>query len=203
MSICVECGYLDLKRRDSGKYRCIRKYEHHYADDPECIFFCSHSYSSDYYIKYRSSSEKKEAVNYSKESRNSSCYITTVLVDVLKLEDNDTILNIMRSFRNEFLRKNDKYKWLLYEYDIVGPKIAESIKNDPNNIKLAQNMLKQFIKPIISNINQKKYEQAIVAYANMTKILELHYGYDEIDIRDYNITELNINLLGHGKVLKK
>ena len=52
------------------------------------------------------------------------CYITTMICDVLGKEDTCEALEVLRSFRNDVLQKDEKYAPILYEYDVVGPKIA-------------------------------------------------------------------------------
>lgn len=198
---CVDCGYLDIRACDMGRYRCVKKYEYHYGDDLECYSFCHHKYSSDDIIRYRSNSMKKEAISKSKSDREGGCYITTMLVNILGLEDNDMTMDIMRGFRTQFLQKDDKYRELLFYYDVIGPDIATALLNDKNNKEVSRNFFKNFIIPIITDIDNKKYERAIVRYVNMTEALRLYYGLGENYEQSY-IDNYDISKMGYGKIRK-
>ncbi len=199
MFYCADCSYLDYKMCEYGKYRCSRKYEYRYADDKECIYFCENKYSSDLEIKYRSEREKKDAINNSIKSRNGGCYITTIIVDTLNLGDNNYSLNIIRNFRNNYLQKDNKYKILLLDYDLLGPIIANSIRNDKNKLNVCQNMYNLYIIAITNDIENNKYDDAIIKYVNMTEILRLYYSINNIDINN-EYDNYDINNLGHGKI---
>ena len=66
---------------------------------------------------------------------------------------------------------------------------------------ISKKMFKNFVTPIISDIDGKKYEDAIVKYANMTEVLRLYYGIDEVD--EYSYFDVNdIDKMGYGKIRK-
>ena len=132
MANCAECTYLDLSDyNSSGAYWCDKKLERHLATDPECGSFCK-AYS-------RSYSAINNAIDYS-NSKNSGggCYLTTMLCNILGMDDNNIYLKTLRDFRNNILQKDEKNKQLLIEYDIVGPKIAEALNSDPLKNKIAK-----------------------------------------------------------------
>ena len=119
-----------------------------------------------------SSIESKSAYQYSIDhSSSSSCYLTTILCNTMGLPDNDISLETMRNFRNNILQKDEKYKPLLVEYDIIGPKIASCIASDPLKNILAPKYFTQYIKPIINLINNNKFDTAICLYKIMTNSL--------------------------------
>ena len=152
MAYCSECTYLDLSTGDLyGKFWCDTRLERHSACDLECYRFCR-AYS-------RSSSEAESAYNYSREhSRGGGCYLTTMLCSILGMPDNNYYLETMRDLRNNIMQKDEKYKPLLVEYDIVGPKIAEALNNDPLKNTIALNYFNAYIIPIIDLLREKKYE---------------------------------------------
>lgn len=47
------------------------------------------------------------------------------------MPDNNIYLETMRNFRENVLQKDEKYKSLLVQYDIIGPKIAQYLMLDP------------------------------------------------------------------------
>lgn len=203
MYICVDCGYLDLNIKEYGRFRCVRKYEYHYADDFECSYFCDHKYSSDSIIRYRPSKIKQEAIEYSRQSRNGGCYITTMLVNILNMEDDCEIMETMRDFRDNVLSKDKKYFPLLLKYDVLGPEIASALYYDKNNKIIAKNALSTYIKPTVSYIQNKEYDKAVATYESMTEGLRIYYAIKELSITPY--LDYPISNLGHGKIrtLKK
>ena len=134
--------------------------------------------------------------------KNPGCYLTTVLCEILRANDNNPFLNTMRSFRGNILQKDDKYKRLLVEYDIIGPEIAESLNNDPLKYQIAANAFGKYIKPITDLIRKKDYEQAVNMYMEMTNKLKSFYSIETtVNIND--IKEADINYSGHGVYIKK
>ena len=109
------------------------------------------------------------------ESRDgTTCYITTIVCDRLGYDDHCDVLNTLRSFRNNVLQKDEKYKGILHEYDTVGPKIASHLKTE--DISFVQKIYDFFLVPTVSLIKENKHDEAISKYVMMTKKLEDCYG---------------------------
>ena len=194
-NICGSCTYLDLSTGNCyGKYYCNKKYDRHLATDTACS-----SYTKAY---SRSSSALKNAVDFSNSKTSSNCYITTLLCGLLSLSDYNYYINILRSFRNNYLRYNEKYNHLLVEYDVVGPKICKNLIVDKNNRLIAARLFYNYINPIVSLIEDKMFVDAIVRYTMMVDKLKNLYGIDRV-VTDLEIAESNIELSGHGKYVKK
>ena len=189
---CGECTYLDLNTGDIyGKFYCEKRYERHLATDVECYRFCR-AYSRD-------SNSIENAYNYSKDHANSGgCYLTTMLCNILGMPDNNIYLETMRDFRKNILQNDKKYKKLLVEYDIVGPKIAQYLSIDSLKIKIAQNYLNKYIIPITNLINEKNYNMAVNIYIYMTNSLSFLYSLNHIAISDIEINQADIKQSGHG-----
>ena len=197
MAQCAECTYLDINYgHSSGKFWCDKKCERHFATDPECGSFCR-AYS-------RESCTINNAIEISRQHNSSDgCYLTTMLCSILQLPDSNIYLDTIRNFRNNVLQKDDCYKQLLVEYDIIGPKIAEALSNDPLKDRIAKIYFNNYITTIVHSIKNNKYDMAINKYIEMTNNLKNFYG-----ITDYNITleEVNnadIEKSGHGRYVQK
>lgn len=192
MAFCSECAYLNLNSNDIyGKFWCEKKLEWHTACELECDRFCK--------AYYRSSSESESAYRYSKENSGSSgCYLTTMLCNILGMPDNNYYLETMRKFRNNVLQNDEKYKPLLVEYDIVGPKIAEALNNDPLKHTIALKYFNTYIIPVIDLLRQNKNDAAIQLYINMTNSLKNFYGLGNIGITTLEIENADIKESGHG-----
>ena len=102
------------------------------------------------------------------------CYITTIICEVLDQEDTCDSLETLRSFRNNVLQKDSKYSGILHEYDAVGPKIAQELRQEEKDFVL--DLYHGFIVPIISDIKGKRNAEAVSKYIVMTRALEETYG---------------------------
>lgn len=161
-----------------------------------CSWYGSYFYPGD------SCSHQKPRRN----SSESSCYITTVVCDLLGKDDNCIALNTLRFFRDNVMQKDEKYAKILYEYDVVGPYIASALKNEYSNtkgkekFKTIENLYENGILKVVGLIFKEKYDEAVEKYTEMTKWLEEYYGItymDKVDL-DYDYKKG-----GHGKVYKK
>lgn len=188
---CGECTYLDLSTGDIyGKFYCEKKWDRHLSTDPVCSSFCE-AYRRDY-------STIQNAHNYSEDKSSSGCYLTTMLCNILGLPDNNIYLETMRNFRKNILQKDNKYKYLLVEYDIVGPKIAEYLMLDPLKEKMSKVYFHKYIIPITKLLNENKYDMAINLYMNMTNSLSYLYNLNSITISTLDINNADIKESGHG-----
>lgn len=194
--ICAKCTYLDINYGGDcyGKYYCNKKYERHLATDTACS-----SYTKAY---SRSSSTISNSIDFSNNKTSSNCYITTLLCGILKLSDSNYYINSLRNFRDNYLIKNNEYSKLLVEYDIVGPMICSKLLEDKQNRIISARIFYNYISPIVSLIEDKMYNDAIIRYIMMVDKLRNLYGIDRI-ITSKEITECNTELAGHGNYIKK
>ena len=131
-------------------------------------------------------------------SSGSGCYITTMVCNILGFDDKCPTLEVLRSFRR-LMQKDPKYTETLYEYDTVGPKIANRLEKDPSKKEIAQGFYNAYIDPTARLIAAQRYDQAVEKYKKMTNILREYYGIQKVtDVpKAYNYTEG-----GHGYVKK-
>lgn len=182
---CGSCYYLRDMDYDSRMFNdssnvkghCIYLKNCYYPDDK----ICNHYVNRDSYVP------------------GGGCFITTIVCKMLGFDDKCGILNTLRNFRNNVMQKDEKYKGILYEYDTVGPKIAENLLEE-NDMELVHGMFNFFIQPTVRLIEENKKEEAITRYMEMTKSLENYYGikYDGIVSNNYDYTKG-----GHGVKQKK
>jgi len=189
-NFCGQCTYLDLSTGDIyGKFYCDKKWERHKSTDIECGSFCK-AYSRD-------ESTIQNAYRYTK-SKESGCYLTTILCYILSMPDNNIYLDTMRNFRKNVLQKYNKYKYLLVQYDIIGPKIAKYISMDPLKEKIAKKYFNLYIIPITKLLNEQQYQMAINIYIYMTNSLIFLYNLNYISISQVEIDNADIEKSGHG-----
>lgn len=173
---CSECTYLkdsgswpDI----SGNFWCNKKGEKIRANDIACSRFCRCS--------SRSSSSAKKLYDYSMSHSSNvkcGCYITTVICEILGLDDNCDYMQVLRHFRNNYLQKNPNTLGLLVEYDVIGPVIADHLRHDAKKEEIACNLMHQYIIPCVMEISDEKYGDATITYSSMTKNLIERYAID-------------------------
>lgn len=190
MANCSECTYLNPNDPDLyGRYWCEKKLERVHAHQSECYRFCR-AYG-------RSSNVSDSYERYSKDNSSDPCYLTTLMCRILKMNDNNPFLNTMRLFRKNVLQKDEKYKDLLVEYDIIGPEIAINLEDDPLRYQISANAFYKYIKPITKLIRDNKNDEAINCYVEMTTKLKSFYSINRVI--DTNIIECaDIKESGHG-----
>ena len=135
--------------------------------------------------------------HYRGNSDGSGCYITTMVCNVLGYEDDCDVLNTLRDFRNNVLQKNPMYSLILYEYDTIGPKIAQKLKEE--DVLFVKKIYEGYLLPIVDLIKNKDNENAINKYVEMTRSLEECYGIEGMKFVPKNYDYKNG---GHGKEKK-
>lgn len=196
MAQCAECTYLDISDGNyEGRFWCEKKCERHLATDIECYSFCRA------YNRYDSSI--RNAIEFSNSHNSGGCFLTTMLCNILKMPDNNYYLETMRGFRNNILQKNPQYKKILVNYDIIGPKIAKALNNDPLKDKIAKIHFDKYIVEIVKLIVDKKYEDAVNLYIEMTNNLKNFYGISTEEVTMEIVNNADIEKSGHGKYIIK
>ena len=110
------------------------------------------------------------------------CHIVTAICELLDEPEKGSILEELRNFRANVLEKDPKYKKTLADYDIVGPQIADYIREDEDK-ETAGHLFAFGVIPTVELVRNHKYDEAVNTYKKMTKFL--------IDI--YNIEGLEID----------
>ncbi len=183
---CGKCDYF------KGPRRLTEPFDTYYA-----------SIEKGYCEWYRCYYWADDTCSHQKErGSSSSCYITTVVCKILGFADDCGMLRNLRDFRDNILQKNEQYVPLLFEYDTVGPQIAECLEKDyqetNGDSELATNLFNFYIQPTASLIEQGNYDEAVSRYQEMTKGLEEYYG---IQVPTEVSLDYDFQAGGHG-VLK-
>lgn len=166
---CSDCAWLDTNDCRWGDFYCKKNRYYVDANSPSCRHF-----------------EKRNS------SSNSSCYLTTLMCNILGYEDNCVALDSLRAFRDNYMKNDDYCNLLLDDYDIVGPMVCEHLENDSNKVRVAHVMLTEFITPAIRCIREDNYDDAIEIYKNMTIGLMNHYGLDTSELACSKTVGVNI-----------
>lgn len=103
-------------------------------------------------------------------------YITTVVLDICDYKENCEISELIKQLRNEYMEQYPEYNEILNEYDIVGPKIAECLRNENDNVAIGLNLIQKFIMPTAIYVKSGFYDEAIRIYQTMVDYLKIKYG---------------------------
>lgn len=133
-------------------------------------------------------------------SYGSSCFITTVVCNILGYDDDCFALESLRSLRDNFMQPNEECKEDLYTYDTVGPQIAKILSDDYKETKdtsFANALYMAYILPASIEASQDKPENAITIYKQMTNMLKKEYN---IKSNEELLEEYDQTKGGHGYV---
>ena len=217
--LCCSCYYIDLnKTKDSdssyydpyhdtcNKYYCSKKWDYRYldtnCDEARCRYYEPNGRIDGSYIDFSIVDDmirfggpynrRKESGSYSSSN---GCYITTIVTKLLGLGDDNELLNTLRVLRKDILQTNPKYKNILMEYDVIGPKIAEYIETDKELYDI--NVLEKYIKYCASLVKQNKFDEAVAIYTNMVNMLKEIFN---IENEIVNVEGYDYTVGGHGYV---
>ena len=163
VSHCKDCISMNLNDRwalDPSKAYCSERKQYFDPNDRAC----SNRFQND-------------------ESRNPSstgCYLTTIVCEVLGFEDSCRELDTLRSFRENVMKRDEKYHTLLCEYDAVGPLIAEQIRNSLKPKDFCQFLYQSYIVDVVSAVEEGKSDLAVMIYSYMVGKLKNLFGLEEI-----------------------
>lgn len=192
---CASCTYMGTHQYSGGKYWCERKGEARFACDAKCY---------DWIEAYgRSNYARENMYQYSlQNSTGSSCYLTTVMCNILGYEDNNYYLQTLRTFRDTVLKQNVKYYPLLVTYDVIGPIIALNLSHDQNKEQIAKTMFTHYISKAVTAIEENKTSEATNIYVAMTNVLAEKYNINT-KIITINPENIDLSTLGHGRTRKR
>lgn len=125
-------------------------------------------------------SDNKVATEYDiaeaikKSQKSSGCFISTVVYETIKDQDDCHELILLRKFRDEVMLRDDSYSRLVDEYYAISPSIAEKL-SQVNDKKLCEYLSDNFIKQSIELISKGENVKAIEVYMDMVGFLERYF----------------------------
>ena len=174
-----------------GDYFCTKKNE--VINSSTYEKYCTKSYESGGY---------GDCPLYKYEEPSSGCFITTIVCDILGLEDKNVFLMLLRKFRDNYLQKNMNTLPILEEYDFIGPVISNRIFFDENKQEVARNLFSNYLVPVFEDIANDNYSCAIKKYTTMVKGLIAKYNLGTLSLtiptNNYDYRK-DYSLYGHGR----
>ena len=205
---CLTCKNYDIHSKVDATVRGFRCINHHrpMAMDEKCP-----SYGLDY---TRSNYQIDEAVEwigrrgYEPRRDSESCYVTTIICNILGMPDNCEYLTWFRKLRDEYMVNSEFGLRLLYAYDTYGVQISEALENmynDPKTREYVQNIINyiivpQYLNKILDNIKNGHYDIAVNEYILMSMRLGNVVGVS-FQIPEVDVDTLDKTTVGHGRRL--
>jgi peptidyl-tRNA hydrolase len=110
------------------------------------------------------------------KANHSSCFITTVVCEVLGKPDDCAALVKLRRFRDEWLVE---FSWgvaLAANYSIIAPGIADKIREHPERDAICERLWEAFIAPAVAAIDRREHYRALTIYLELVNDCLLAFG---------------------------
>lgn len=156
---CGSCQHMNTNDYTRTKNHCYCTYRRQYYDltERKCSYYKYDPYK-DYY------------------DLNRRWYIVSAIFKKLGLSDDYECISLLHNFRINVLEKDSRYKGFLEEYDIVGPKIAEELMNDPDAKEMSERLIQVFLDHVLDKIKEGKNDEALELYLEMVNFLKMIYN---------------------------
>jgi len=112
--------------------------------------------------------------------KKSGCFITTACVQTKGLEDDCEQLQILRGFRDGFLKKVEKGLRDVEVYYEIAPLIVEAINSRPDQVQIYNRIYDSDIAVALGLIQKGNYQEAHHHYKDMVHRLNRQFGVQEI-----------------------
>jgi hypothetical protein len=145
----------------------------------ECTFYESGGFLSSYsYCNLH----KKEVDAYStckdftpRKSQDGVCFITNACVLSLGLPDDCEELQLIRKYRDTYLRNIPGGKEIIDDYYKNAPLIVKEIDNSMDSIDIYKDIYENVIKPIVKLIKLEQYEEVLKIFISKYNELKIKY----------------------------
>ncbi len=105
------------------------------------------------------------------------CYVTTAVCRSLKKGDDCYELNLLRSYRDRYMRSQPDGEEIVREYYDIAPSIVKHINQRDNADTIYRQIYDGYIRPCIHMIENGKDRECIELYTQMVKTLQEKYFY--------------------------
>lgn len=140
--------------------------------------------------------DPKKTTRKPKEFQQSGCFFTTLVRDILHMDDDCDLLSYCRNFREKYMKQN--YISLLVEYDLISPVVCNNIRNEENKNALAKEVLQNYLIPFINEIKLGNNNTAINIFVNLINYFKNKYQIS--DVSKINYQEFDIRTVGKARV---
>ncbi len=103
------------------------------------------------------------------------CYITTAACETLGLSDDCYELNLLRDYRDTYLMDSPGGKELVEEYYDIAPSIVKHIGQQPDKVKIYQEIWADWVHPCIKMIEAGELKECREHYTEMVRTMKDRY----------------------------
>lgn len=103
------------------------------------------------------------------------CYITTAVCESLGKPDDCYELNLLRDYRDYYLREQEDGIEIVKEYYDIAPTIVKRINKEDSSTDVYKGIWKQYLAPCIRYIEEGDKEECKVLYTTMVRDLQKKY----------------------------
>ena len=108
-------------------------------------------------------------------SNNNNCFLTTACITSKGLPDDCYELQMLRVFRDSYIKSLKNGKVIIKEYYKIAPQIIENIDRLPNRVEIYNEMYEKLVLGSIKHIEQGKNKEAFKNYIAITLKLKKKY----------------------------
>lgn len=152
----MSCSYYTFRQND---YYCTKKGDY---------------VNSDIYYKYCRNYDYADCPIYKGDS-SGGCYLTSACMYSKGLPDDCYELETLRNYRDTWLKNSKEGESIIAHYYEVAPKIVSAINEMMNSKEIYEKIYEKMVKPCVEYIEQKKYQETLELYRDMTLQLEKEY----------------------------
>ena len=176
---CADCKHLDRSdtKKDYHKnvyYRCKETDQYVNFNDTICSFVKTDSKIANSYGSFQPF----------------GFYITTAIINIINnnggkehYHTDFVEYNIQKLFTKELANNFNCYE-LLEEYDMVAPKLAESLEYLPNNYEYATYLYNLYLLPVAIAVEQGLIEDALIMYIRLVKEVNNKFCGESLNMSD-------------------
>ena len=107
--------------------------------------------------------------------KNKLCYITTAVCESLGKEDDCYELNLLRNYRDTYLRSSEDGEEIVNAYYDIAPSIVKRINKCQNHHEIYKEIYENYLSKCIELLEHDKKEECKEIYSNMVRGLEQKY----------------------------
>jgi len=107
--------------------------------------------------------------------RRKLCYITTAVCESLHKPEDCYELNLLRSYRDEYLLKVPEGEDLVAQYYDIAPTIVKRMNKRENREEIYRNLYETYIRPCVCLIEEARNEECREKYSEMVEMLRSEY----------------------------
>ena len=130
---------------------------------------------SDTYYKYCRNYDYDDCPIYKGGSSSSGCFLTSACTAARGLPDDCRELQTLRSYRDNWLKKQPDGILLIAKYYEIAPKIVAAIDARPDRLAIYDKLYTELILPCVQMIDAGSNHDALKLYQNTTLTLENAY----------------------------